>query len=60
MPLHIDRVDTDLEVVPERSPSESSTDAAPGAEVSELRERLRPIVLEILEEELERIRRERV
>lgn len=57
MPLHIDRVDAEMNV----------TDAQPGTAQAvgpltggreELRERLRPIVLDILEEELRRIARE--
>jgi hypothetical protein len=59
MPLRIDRVDTELEVTqPGRLPTRPEPAALSGSD-TELLERLRPIVLRILEEELERLRRER-
>lgn len=59
MPLHIDRVDTEMDVVPaDRARGGGATGVLEGSE-SELLERLRPLVLRILEEELDRLRRER-
>jgi len=67
MPLRIDRVDTEIEIFrKEAGPSELTT--APGSEGgtetlsavrgrSALREKLRPIVMEILNDELNRIKR---
>jgi hypothetical protein len=69
MPLRIDRVDTEIEIL--RMPTgggTSETSASPGsgggseslAAVSgraALRDKLRPIVLEILDDELARIKR---
>jgi hypothetical protein len=58
MPLHIDHVDTELEVTRTSSqPGRPESGALSGSDV-ELLERLRPLVLRILEEELERLRRE--
>jgi hypothetical protein len=67
MPLRIDRVDTEIEILRKDS---SGSDATPtagsegGSETlsavrgrSALREQLRPIVMEILNDELNRIRR---
>jgi hypothetical protein len=58
MPLHIDRVDTEMDVVPsDRSHGGGTAGLLEGSE-SELLERLRPLVLRILEDELDRLRRE--
>lgn len=54
MPLRIDRVAVSMDIVtdqPERESSRPLTDL-------ELRDRLRPVVLEIINAELERLRRE--
>lgn len=60
MPLHIDRVDTELDVTPadHTRRRRGAGDMFEGTE-TELLERLRPLVLQILEEELDRLRRER-
>ena len=70
MPLRIDRVDTEIEILRKESADAGASDAAPvpggvsGTELlgerqarAELRERLRPIVMEILNDELSRIKR---
>ncbi len=63
MPLHIGRVDAEMDVRPRSDPSSSNPTVggpAPGgsgAASSNLKEHLRPIVVEILNEELERLRR---
>lgn len=58
MPLHIDRVDTEMDVVsPDRARGGGEAGVLEGSE-SQLLERLRPLVLRILEEELDRLRRE--
>lgn len=58
MPLRIDRVDTELEVTHPGNPPGRPEPAVLSGSDAELLERLRPIVLRILEEELERLRRE--
>jgi hypothetical protein len=66
MPLRIDRVDTEIEIL--RKEAGGASGAGPGfgggSETlsavrgrSELREKLRPIVMEILNDELMRIKR---
>ena len=69
MPLRIDRVDTEIEIFRKESGSGASGAAAAagsggGSDTlstvrgrSELREKLRPIVMEILNDELTRIKR---
>lgn len=69
MPLHIDRVDTEIEIL-RKEPQAGAPDAGVGPGTgggadtlatvrgrAELREQLRPIVLEILNDELNRIKR---
>lgn len=57
MSVHIDRVETQMDVLP--TGSSASADGLGGLAMNEaaLKERLRPIVLQILQEELERLRR---
>lgn len=63
MPLRIDRVDTEVEIL--RKEESSVSPGSGGGEATletvrgraELREKLRPIVMEILNDELTRIRR---
>ena len=57
MTLHIDQVETQMEVLGDSGGGEA---ARGDFSVSDavLRERMRPIVLEILEEEIQRLRRE--
>jgi hypothetical protein len=67
MPLRIDRVDTDIEILrKDAGASESSLSPGSGGGSSslgavrgraELREKLRPIVMDILNDELMRIKR---
>ena len=68
MPLRIDRVDTEIEILRKGSSGASDSSVAPGAGGgseslsavsgrSELREKLRPIVMEILNDELTRMKR---
>lgn len=58
MPLTIDRVETQLDVAPAgETRGRSASDLLQGSD-SELLDRLRPIVLRIIEEELDRLRRE--
>ncbi|MBV8136016.1 MAG: hypothetical protein JO121_10355 [Deltaproteobacteria bacterium] len=69
MPLRIDRVDTEIEILRKDAGSSASGASASlgsggGSETlaavrgrAELREKLRPIVMEILNDELERIKR---
>ena len=62
MPLHIDRVDTEIEILRKEDTSATSTGGGPDSLSSirgrsELREKLRPIVMEILNDELNRIKR---
>ena len=60
MPLRIDRVETEMDVLPASGPAPTPAGGlGPGSAGSDLllRERLRPIVLEILHDELERLRR---
>jgi hypothetical protein len=70
MPLHIDRVDTEIEILRKESTDasapESGVTQGAGGETDPLdtvrgrialRERLRPIVMEILDDELNRIKR---
>lgn len=65
MPVHIGRMDTEIEVMPERNETAVGGGTVTGAGNSpvltdqELRERMRPIVIEIMEEELARFMRER-
>lgn len=63
MPLRIDRVDTEIEIF-RKSDSSGGGSASGGEEAlgavrgrAELREKLRPIVMEILNDELTRIKR---
>jgi hypothetical protein len=68
MPLHIDRVDTEIEIFRKEAPGAGAGGASPsfggGSDTlstargrAELREKLRPIVMEILNDELDRIKR---
>jgi len=67
MPLQIDRVDTEIEILRKEStdaPGASASGSGGGAETlatvrgrAALREKLRPIVMEILNDELMRIKR---
>jgi hypothetical protein len=66
MPLRIDRVDTEIELLRKEADDRTSDSpgAAGGAETlatvrgrAALREKLRPIVMEILDDELARIKR---
>lgn len=56
MPLHIGRVETDLDVTPSAGTAVPSAAPDPAADAA-LRDRLRPLVIEILRDELDRIRR---
>ena len=58
MPLHIDRVETEMEVTTDRTRHRNRRSWEFLGSEEEIRDRLRPLVLEILEEELERLRRE--
>ena len=64
MPLRIDRVDTDIEILRKATGDASETGSGGGSETlaalrggAALREKLRPIVMEILNDELTRIKR---
>jgi hypothetical protein len=64
MPLRIDRVDTELEVMRSGDAMAFTGDAEGGAETLDavsgklaLKEKLRPLIMEILHEELLRIQR---
>jgi hypothetical protein len=69
MPLRIDRVETEIEILrKEAGGATGASDVAAGSGVgsetlatlrgrAELREKLRPIVMEILDDELARIKR---
>ena len=67
MPLRIDRVDTEIEILRKEAgalPSDSAAGSGGGDETlgtlrgrAALRENLRPIVMEILNDELNRIKR---
>jgi hypothetical protein len=57
MAIHIDRLEAEMEVLPE-APAQGPSQAGP-PDLDFLRTYLRPLVLEIIEEELERLRRER-
>jgi hypothetical protein len=64
MPLHIDRVETEMDVLPGGGEGGAAGPGDRGGLVpgltgpdSAFKERLRPLVLEILNEELERLRR---
>ena len=59
MPVYIDRVETELDVLPTAAPRAAGAAAVPvpGAADPALKERLRPIVMQILQEELDRLRR---
>lgn len=64
MPLHIDRVQTELEISPDAVASQGNARAVGDlygrsqASDAELKERLRPIVIQIIEEELDKLRRQ--
>jgi hypothetical protein len=55
MPMHIGRVETELDVRPAAA---GERKAPPAGADADLKERLRPVVLQILQEELERLRRQ--
>jgi hypothetical protein len=57
MPVQIDRVDTEIDVLPPAAAGGGSP-PLPGATDAALKERLRPIVMQILQEELDRLRRQ--
>jgi hypothetical protein len=72
MPLRIDRVDTEIEILRKESDGSSTTDSGASSSSSsasggdnlmtargraEFREKLRPFVMEILNDELTRIKR---
>jgi hypothetical protein len=57
MPVHIDRVETEMDVLPAAAAGPGGGPPLPGGADAALKERLRPIVLEILQEELDRLRR---
>ena len=68
MPLRIDRVDTEIEIMRKDAGGGSESAISPGAGgggstlesvrgKSQLRNQLRPIVMEILNDELQRIKR---
>jgi hypothetical protein len=56
MPIQINRVDTEIDVLPPAVSGASGTAAVGGSDAA-LKERLRPIVMQILQEELDRLRR---
>lgn len=64
MPLHIDRVQTEMEISPDAVASRDNAKTVPGldgrsqASDAVLKERLRPIVIEIIQEELDKLRRQ--
>jgi len=64
MPLHIDRVQTEMEISPDAvAPQENARaahalDGRSQASDAVLKERLRPIVIEIIQEELDKLRRQ--
>jgi hypothetical protein len=68
MPLRIDRVDTEIEILRKEAAGPAAAGGAPGSEGgtetlatvrgrAELREKLRPIVMDIINDELTRIKR---
>jgi hypothetical protein len=57
MPLQIDRVNTQVDVLPSGQDTETVS-AYASATDTELLERLRPLVIEIMEEQMDRLRRE--
>jgi hypothetical protein len=61
MPLRIDRVETDMHVQPAAEtaprPADGSSPTLAGSDTA-LMERLRPIVLQILDQEMQRLRRQ--
>ena len=65
MPLRIDRIDTEIEILrKEAAPAAEGPGTGGGSDTlasvrghAELREKLRPIVMEILNDELTRIKR---
>lgn len=65
MPLHIGNVSADIRTLPAAAPSPAAgSSAAASSSVTaasdrELRERLRPIVIDILQHELQELRRRR-
>ena len=60
MVLQINRVDTDVELMPEELRPPTADGLWGNLSPQELMARLRPLVLEILETELQRLRRERL
>lgn len=58
MPFHIDRVEAELDLLPGAAGEAPSAEAParPGRDLA-LRERLRPLVLEIIRDELGRLQR---
>lgn len=58
MPLHIGRVETDVEVTPPSgAAAPGGRTGPPSAADAELLEKVRPLVLEVLRQELDRLRR---
>jgi hypothetical protein len=58
VPLRIDRVETDMQLTGGPTGGGSASAGGPADETDrQLKERLRPLVLEILRDELERLRR---
>jgi hypothetical protein len=57
MPVQIDRVETEIDVLPAAAGA-GGGGQLPGATDAALKERLRPIVMQILQEELDRLRRQ--
>ena len=60
MVLQINRVDADVELLPGEPRSPGAESIWGNLSAQELTARLRPLVLEILEAELQRLRRERL
>lgn len=59
MPLHIDQVDTEMDILASENPydKQPAESRMVGLADPQLREYLRPLVLEVLEEELQRLQR---
>ncbi|MCG6970893.1 MAG: hypothetical protein LJE85_14090 [Gammaproteobacteria bacterium] len=57
MPLQIDRVNTQVDVLPSGQDGDTMN-AYTSVTDTELLERLRPLVIEIMEEQMDRLRRE--
>jgi hypothetical protein len=55
MAIQINRVDTDIDVAPPAAGAAAAS--GPGGSDAALKERIRPIVMQILQEELDRLRR---